>query len=139
MIGYVTLDEAKEFIENRYEEVSDTELSKGLYKALDKIESLMIRDSGKSDKQELIFPRIDEEKVPDEIKKAQILEAYSIVKDLEDENTGDIEKGIASKSIGDMSISYIANNTNKIGATVFANAQAKNILYKYVRKTYDWS
>lgn len=139
MIGYVTLDEAKKFIKNRYEEVSDTELSKGLYKALDKIESLMIRDSGKSDKQELIFPRIDEEKVPDEIKKAQILEAYSIVKDLEDENTGDIEKGIASKSIGDMSISYTANNTNKIGSTVFANAQAKNILYKYVRKTYDWS
>ena len=139
MIGYVSLDEATEFIKNRYEEVSEQELSKGLYKALDKIESLMIRDSGKSDKQELIFPRINEKKVPDEIKKAQILEAYSIVKDLEDENTGDIEKGIASKSIGDMSISYIANNTNKIGATVFANAQAKNILYKYVRKTYDWS
>ncbi|MFA1744773.1 DnaT-like ssDNA-binding protein [Fusobacterium animalis] len=139
MIGYVTLDEAKEFIKNRYEEVSDTELSKGLYKALDKIESLMIRDSGKSDKQELIFPRIDEEKVPDEIKKAQILEAYSIVKDLEDENTGDIEKGIASKSIGDMSISYTANNTNKIGNVVFASTQATNILYKYVRKTYDWS
>ena len=139
MIGYVTLDEAKEFIENRYEEVSDTELSKGLYKALDKIESLMIRDSGKSDKQELIFPRIDEEKVPDEIKKAQILEAYSIVKDLEDENTGDIEKGIASKSIGDMSISYTTNSMNKIGSIIFANSEAKNILYKYVRKTYDWS
>ena len=71
MIGYVTLDEAKEFIKNRYEEVSEQELSKGLYKALDKIESLMIRDSGKSDKQELIFPRINENKVPDEIKKAQ--------------------------------------------------------------------
>jgi len=139
MIGYVTLGEAKEFIKNRYEEVSDTELSKGLYKALDKIESLMIRDSGKSDKQELIFPRIDEEKVPDEIKKAQILEAYSIVKDLEDDNTSDIEKGIASKSIGDMSISYTANNTNKIGNIVFASSQAKAILYKYVRKTYDWS
>ena len=139
MIGYVTLDEAKKFIKNRYEEVSDTELSKGLYKALDKIESLMIRDSGKSDKQELIFPRIDEEKVPDEIKKAQILEAYSIVKDLEDDNTSDIEKGIASKSIGDMSISYTANNTNKIGNIVFTSSQAKAILYKYVRKTYDWS
>lgn len=139
MIGYVTLDEAKKFIKNRYEEVSDTELSKGLYKALDKIESLMIRDSGKSDKQELIFPRIDEEKVPDEIKKAQILEAYSIVKDLEDDYTGDVEKGITSRSISDMSVSYTANNTNKIGNIVFANAQAKNILYKYVRKTYDWS
>ena len=139
MIGYVSLDEAKNFIKNRYEEVSEQELSKGLYKALDKIESLMIRDSGKSDKQELIFPRINELKVPDEIKKAQILEAYSIVKDFEEDNTSDIEKGIASKSIGDMSISYTANNTNKIGATIFASSQAKSILYKYVRKTYDWS
>lgn len=139
MIGYVSLDEAKEFIKNRYEEVSEQELSKGLYKALDKIESLMIRDSGKSDKQELIFPRINENKVPDEIKKAQILEAYSIVKDFEDDNTSDIEKGIASKSIGDMSISYNNNRNNQIGATIFASSQAKTILYKYVRKTYDWS
>ena len=139
IIGYVSLDEAKEFIKNRYEEVSDTELSKGLYKALDKIESLMIRDSGKSDKQELIFPRIDEEKVPDEIKKAQILEAYSIIKDLDDDNTSDIEKGITSKSIGDMSISYNNNKNNQIGATIFASSQAKAILFKYVRKTYDWS
>ena len=128
MIGYVSL-----------EEVSEQELSKGLYKALDKIESLMIRDSGKSDTQELIFPRISEKKVPDEIKKAQIIEAYSIVKDLDDDNTSDIEKGIASKSIGDMSISYNSNASNSIGSIIFANAQAKNILYKYVRKTYDWS
>ena len=139
MIGYVSLDEAKEFLKNRYEEVSEQELSKGLYKALDKIESLMIRDSGRSETQELIFPRINEKKVPDEIKKAQIIEAYSIVKDLDDDNTSDIEKGIASKSIGDMSISYNSNASNSIGSIVFANAQAKNILYKYVRKTYDWS
>ena len=139
MIGYVSLDEAKEFIKNRYEEVSDTELSKGLYKALDKIESLCIRDSGKSDKQELIFPRINESKVPDEIKKAQILEAYLIVKDLDDDNISDIEKGIASKSIGDMSVSYVTDGANKIGATIFASSQAKSILFKYVRKTYDWS
>ena len=139
IIGYVSLDEAKEFIKNRYDEVSEQELSKGLYKALDKIESLMIRDSGKSDKQELIFPRINELKVPDEIKKAQILEAYSIVKDLDDDNTSDIEKGIASKSISDMSITYATDGANKIGTTIFASSQAKTILYKYVRKTYDWS
>lgn len=139
IIGYVSLDEAKEFIKNRYEEVSEQELLKGLYKALDKIESLCIRDSGKSDKQELIFPRINESKVPDEIKKAQILEAYSIVKDLDDDNTSDIEKGIASKSISDMSITYATDGANKIGATIFASSQAKTILYKYVRKTYDWS
>ena len=69
MIGYVSLDEATEFIKNRYEEVSEQELSKGLYKALDKIESLCIRDSGKSDKQELIFPRIDEKKYLMKLKK----------------------------------------------------------------------
>ena len=139
MIGYVSLDEAKEFLKNRYEEVSEQELSKGLYKALDKIESLMIRDSGKSDTQELIFPRINEKKVPDEIKKAQMLEAYSIVKDVDDDNINDIEKGIASKSIGDMSISYNSNASNSIGSIIFANVQAKNILYRYIRKTYDWS
>ncbi|MBF1213284.1 MAG: hypothetical protein HXM17_00080 [Fusobacterium periodonticum] len=139
MIGYVSLDEAKEFLKNRYEEVSEQELSKGLYKALDKIESLIIRDSGKSDTQELIFPRIGEKEVPSEIKKAQMLEAYSIVKDVDDDNINDIEKGIASKSISDMSISYNSNASNSIGSIIFANAQAKNILYKYVRKTYDWS
>nr|DAM36031.1 MAG TPA: Head Tail Connector Protein [Caudoviricetes sp.] len=139
MIGYVSLDEAKEFLKNRYEEVSEQELSKGLYKALDKIESLMIRDSGRSETQELIFPRINEKKVPDEIKKAQMLEAYSIVKDVDDDNINDIEKGIASKSIGDMSISYNSNVRNSIGSIIFANTQVKNILYKYVRKTYDWS
>lgn len=139
MIGYVSLDETKEFLKNRYEEVSEQELSKGLYKALDKIESLMIRDSGRSETQELIFPRVNEKKVPSEIKKAQILEAYSIVKDVDDDNINDIEKGIASKSIGDMSISYNSNASNSIGSIIFASAQAKNILYKYVRKTYDWS
>ena len=139
MIGYVSLDEAKEFLKNRYEEVSEQELSKGLYKALDKIESLIIRDSGRSETQELIFPRNNEKKVPDEIKKAQMLEAYSIVKDVDDDNINDIEKGIASKSISDMSISYNSNASNSIGSIIFANAQAKNILYKYVRKTYDWS
>lgn len=139
MIGYVSLDEAKEFLKNRYEEVSEQELSKGLYKALDKIESLSIRDSGRSETQELIFPRINEKEVPSEIKKAQILEAYSIVKDVDDDNINDIEKGIASKSIGDMSISYNSNASNSIGSIIFASSQAKNILYKYVRKTYDWS
>nr|DAS77277.1 MAG TPA: Head Tail Connector Protein [Caudoviricetes sp.] len=139
MIGYVSLDEAKEFLKNRYEEVSEQELSKGLYKALDKIESLMIRGSGKSDKQELIFPRINELKVPDEIKKAQILEAYLIALDVDNETISDIEKGIASKSISDMSITYATDGANKIGTTIFASSQAKTILYKYVRKTYDWS
>lgn len=139
MIGYVSLDEAKEFIKNRYDDVTDDVLSKGLYKALDKIESLSIRNSGRSETQELIFPRINEKKVPDEIKKAQILEAYSIALDVDDESITDIEKGIASKSIDDMSISYNSNSSNSIGSIIFANAQAKNILYKYVRRTYDWS
>ena len=32
MIGYVSLEEAKEFIKNRYEEVSEQELSKAYIK-----------------------------------------------------------------------------------------------------------
>ena len=139
MIGYVSLEEAKEFIKNRYDDITDDVLSKGLYKALDKIESLMIRDSGRSETQELIFPRINKKKVPDEIKKAQMLEAYSIALDVDNESITDIEKGVANKSIGDMSISYNSNTSNSIGSIIFASAQAKNILYKYVRKTYDWS
>ena len=139
MIGYVSLEEAKEFIKNRYDDITDDVLSKGLYKALDKIESLMIRDSGRSETQELIFPRINELKVPDEIKKAQILEAYAITSDIDNESTTDIEKGIASKSISDMSITYATDGVNKIGPTIFASSQAKAILYKYVMKTYDWS
>ena len=139
VIGYVSLDEAKEFIKNRYEEVLDEELSKALFQALDKIESLSIRDSGKSEVQDLIFPRINEIKVPGDIKKAQILEAYSITKNKNDNYFNDIEKGIVSKSISDMSITYSQNDKNKIGTIIFQNSQAMNILYKYVRKTYDWN
>ena len=80
LIGYVTLEEAKEFIYKRYDEDDvDTEnFERALYLALDKIETLNIRNSGKNEEQELIFPRLKEKQVPKDVKIAQILEAYSI-------------------------------------------------------------
>ncbi len=140
MIGYVTLEEAKEFLQKRYDtsELEDTVLSRCLYRALDKIESLCVRNSGKSEEQELIFPRLCEKKVPQQIKTAQILEGYSLAND-DDESISDQEKGIGSRSISDMSISYTGDGSNRIGNTCFANGQAKDILFRYVRKTYDWN
>lgn len=141
MIGYVTLEEAKEFLKKRYniEELEDTELIRCLYRALDKIESLCIRNSGKSEEQELIFPRLCEKKVPQDIKIAQILEGYSLAANDDDESVSDQEKGIGSRSISDMSVSYTGDGSNRIGNTFFANIQAKDILFRYVRKTYDWT
>ena len=143
LIGYVTLEEAKEFIYKRYDEddIGTENFERALYLALDKIETLNIRNSGKNEEQELIFPRLKEKQVPKDVKIAQILEAYSISNLENNDYYEDIEKGIASRSINDMSISYNSEtfNKNKIGNTLFYNSQAKDILFKYVRKTYDWS
>lgn len=137
MIGYINLEEAKEFLKNRYDisQISDDELKRALYLALDKIENLNIRDSGKSSKQELIFPRINETEVPFNIKKAQIFEAYSIINATDEDN--DIQKGISSKSIGDMSIGY--DTTNKRAMLQFINLESARIMSLYERKTYGYS
>lgn len=134
IIGYVTLEECKEFLYNRYDlsNVSEIELKRSLYLALDKIESLNIRASGKSQGKELHFPRINEAEVPEEIKKAQMLESYSILNSsTEDE---DIAKGIAGRSISDMSIAY--NTSNQRALTQFINLESARILSRYERKTY---
>ncbi|MDY4011384.1 MAG: DnaT-like ssDNA-binding protein [Fusobacterium gastrosuis] len=137
MIGYVNLEEAKEFLKNRYDisQISDDELKRALYLALDKIENLNIRDSGKSSKQELIFPRINENEIPFNIKKAQMLESYSIINATDEDN--DIQKGILSKSIGDMSIGY--DTTNKRAMLQFINLESARIMSLYERKTYGYS
>ncbi|MGL6101231.1 MAG: DnaT-like ssDNA-binding protein, partial [Fusobacteriaceae bacterium] len=75
MIGYVTLEEAKEFLTKRFETIpSDEKLSMNLQLAFDKIEMLDVRNRGQVN----IFPRIGELEVPSNIKSAQILEAYSM-------------------------------------------------------------
>lgn len=137
MIGYVNLEEAKEFLKNRYDisEISDGELKRALYLALDKIENLNVRDSGRSSIQELIFPRINEPEVPLNIKKAQILEAYSIINATDEDD--DIQKGISSKSIGDMSIGY--DTANKRAMLQFINLESAKIMSLYERKTYGYS
>lgn len=137
MIGYVNLEETKEFLKNRYDisQISDEELKRALYLALDKIENLNIRDSGRSSNQELIFPRINEVEVPLNIKKAQMLEAYSICNKTDDDEN--IEKGISSRSISDMSISY--DTANKRAMLQFINLESARIMLLYQRKTYGYT
>lgn len=140
MIGYVTLEEAKKCIGERYDisAIDEENLKRALYLSLDKIESLAIRNSGRNENQPLLFPRKCEKAVPEEIKKAQILEAYSLsVGDTE--ALQDQEQGIGGRSINDMSINYTDKGDNKIGNVYFANAQARSILFRYARKIYDWS
>ncbi len=128
MIGYVTVEDTKQFLALRYDiaNIDDVELSRALYLAFDKIEALNIRDKGK----EKAFPRIDEVEIPFDVLKAQMLESYFIITG--DDTTSDIAKGIASKSIGDMSISYNGNN-NSLN---FVSVESANLLSKYVRKTF---
>lgn len=137
MIGYVNLEETKEFLKNRYDisQISDEELKRALYLALDKIENLNIRDSGRSSNQELIFPRINEVEVPLNIKKAQMLEAFSIANSTDIDE--DIQKGVSSRSISDMSISY--DTANKRAMLQFINLESARIMLLYQRKTYGYT
>lgn len=137
MIGYVNLEETKEFLKNRYDisQISDEELKRALYLALDKIENLNIRDSGRSSNQELIFPRINEVEVPLNIKKAQMLEAFSIANSTDIDE--DIQKGVSSRSISDMSISY--DIANKRAMLQFINLESARIMLLYQRKTYGYT
>ena len=130
MIGYVTLEEAREIILARYDYTgTDEELSRALHLALDKIESIPIRNSGRSKTQQLNFPRIGEDSPPASIKLAQCLEAYKITRD---GNREDDE--VTSRSIGDMSVSYGPRN----GAR-FNDEQAYKLLTRYERRTYGWN
>lgn len=132
-IGYVTLEETKEWLSQRYDientEEWNSKLSKALWRAFDKIEQVPVRHRG----EERAFPREHEKEVPFFIKMAQMLEAYSIANDEELEQL-QMLKGITSKSIGDMSISY--DKTKKVGNNNFCNVEAAQILKRYERKTF---
>ena len=137
MIGYVTIEQAKEIISKRYDlDKTDEELTRALYRALDLIESIDVRNSGKSPEQSLTFPRLCENEVPENIKVAQCLEAYSIATTSESVDK-DITEGITSRHIGDMSISYGSRGTSKIDK--FKNDVARGIISKYQRKSYGWN
>lgn len=132
MIGYVTLEEAKEWLSERYDikSLSDEKLTKALYRAFDKIEQIPVRYKGEGEK---IFPRKGEQEVPFLVKMAQMLEAYDIVMGKE-EGQAQMLNGITSKSIGDMSVSY--DKSKKIGLASFSNSQAAQILKRFERKSY---
>ncbi|MHD0316740.1 DnaT-like ssDNA-binding protein [Fusobacterium sp. THCT1E2] len=132
MIGYVTLEEAKEWLSERYdiESIEDTTLTKALHRAFDKIEQIPVRFKGEGEK---VFPRMGEKEVPFLVKMAQMLEAYSIATGKEEEQA-QMLNGITSKSIGDMSVAY--DKSKKAGLANFCNAQAAQTLKKFERKSY---
>lgn len=132
MIGYVTLEEAKEWLSERYDikSLSDEKLTKALYRAFDKIEQIPVRYKGEGKK---VFPRKGEQEVPFLIKMAQMLEAYSIASGKEEEQA-QMLNGITSKSIGDMSVAY--DKSKKAGLANFCNVQAAQTLKKFERKSY---
>lgn len=128
IIGYVLYDEAISFLKDRFDlNLSDEDIKKALWRAYDKIEEIDVRYAGKDSK----FPRtIDNGVVPNDIKKAQILEAYSIATNpRQDINT----ENIVSKSIGRFSVTY--NKTN-VGKVEFLNKNSYDIINSYRRKTY---
>lgn len=128
MIGYVTLEETKDYLNARFEKIpSDPILSKNLLLAFDKIESIDIRYSGTPSK----FPRTIETEIPQNIKQAQILEAYTMSNN--PKLSSEIVDNVKSKSIGDYSISY---SDNKIQGVSFYNKVAYDIMMRYKRKTY---
>ena len=130
LIGYVTLSEAQEFINARFEKIDDEKLTKALYQAFDKIENVAVRNGG-TDRN---FPRkYDNKKVMELVKKAQILEAYSI--SLGDgEELSKINQGIIGRSIGDMSVSY--DRGVKVGDISFSNIEAARIMKRFSRKSF---
>ncbi len=133
LIGYVTLEEAKAFLERRVKPLpSDDVLTRGLWTAFDKIETINVRWSGKREHGKN-FPRLCDQEVFPEIKEAQIQEGFSISQG-DDGHVEAIAQGISSKKISDMSITY--SETALKNADSFSSNAASKILRKYRRKTY---
>lgn len=131
MIGYVEFEEAKNFLEVRYSNINEENLKKALYQAFDKIENVGAREGHKTEKN---FPRKnDKPKTLELIKRAQILEAYAIITG-GNEDIKRLGKGITSKSIGDMSVSY--DRSKKIGDITFASVEAAKIMKRFSRRSF---
>lgn len=131
MIGYITLEEAKDFLTVRYGTIDEQKLKKALYQAFDKIENVGARNGNVTGKN---FPRINDGKeVMELIKRAQTLEAYAIMTG-GNEDIKRLGKGIISKSISDMSVTY--DRSQKIGDITFASIEAAKIMKRFSRRSF---
>lgn len=128
MIGYVTLEETKDYLNARFEKIpSDPILSKNLLLAFDKMETIDVRYKGAL----CNFPRTIETEIPQNVKQAQILEAYTMSNN--PKLSAEVVDNVKSKSIGDYSISY---SDNKIQDVSFYNKVAYDTMMRYKRKSY---
>lgn len=131
MIGYIALEEAKDFLTVRYGAIDEEKLKKALYQAFDKIENVGARNGNVTGKN---FPRVNDGKeVMELIKRAQTLEAYAIMTG-GNEDIKRLGKGIISKSISDMSVTY--DRSQKIGDITFASIEAAKIMKRFSRRSF---
>lgn len=117
MIGYVTVEEAAEYLATRYMEndplvskwtaLSEKDKEASLYAALDAIEALPFRGVKYDFDQELSFPRFPSSEVPKAVKYAQIECALKEVDDSIKEDQALYDRlwkyGVESYKIGNLS------------------------------------
>lgn len=146
LVGYVTIDDADEFITSHFlsssiersgwENLTDDDKAVLLQNAFDSIENNIFNGWKTSDLQENQFPRNGDTEVPDDIKSAQIYEA--IENGFGDTTSFDsIEKGIKSETIGKISTSYFKSAYDNIGNNFLKSSNAKRLIKKYIKIIFD--
>lgn len=148
LIGYVTLEEANEYIQTHYlskdtlrqgwEELSDEDRTVLLNKSFQTIELLPFTGKKLSPDQSTVFPRWPCKEVPAAIKWAQIENALAKSDASNEEDTQHYEKlwtyGVESYSIGNLSERVSAGSYGLRGAqaTGVASAVAERLLRPYL-------
>ena len=144
--GYVTIDEADEFISSHFlsssverdgwEHTTSEDKAVLLQNALESIENNIFTGSKTNPFQELSFPRNGSDVVPDDIKAAQIFEAV-------EEGFGDttafdsVEKGIKSETIGKIRTSYFPEAFVMYSGSSIKSTKVQKILNKYIKIIFD--
>lgn len=149
MIGYVTLDEANEYIETHYvedsaqrtawEDLSDEDKQVLLLVSFEVLEQLPFTGRKTSVLQDKAFPRYPDTVVPQSVKASQIENAITLSDTSEAEEVAQYEKlwsaGVSSYSIGNLSESLGGASANSTHGGI-ASPKAKRLLLPYLSGGY---
>lgn len=153
VVGYVTLEEANEYIKTHYPSTDEvrltweilTEDDQAVYlqKSFDAIETLPFRGRKTCPDQTTAFPRWPSTEVPGAVKKAQIEQAFNLSDSTANEETAIYDKlwkfGVDSYSIGNLSESSSDGAWGRSGSSSSAvsagitSTEAINYLKPYLR------
>lgn len=150
-IGYVTVEEAAEYIETRYastdelrqswEFMDEDDQAVYLQKSFDVIETLPFRGRKFSTEQKTAFPRWPNKEVPEAVKRAQIENALTLADATSVEEAALYDKlwkyGVSSYSIGNLSESSSNGSWGRASSNVAVTAGitstvAVNLLRPYL-------